>query len=333
VRLLFELTDAPKVRRPAAKEKQPFRADLQSGVVNPELRHLRAFVALAEELNFTRAAQRLHLAQQALSAQIQQLEERVGAQLVTRTTRKVELTAAGEALYAQAPAVLAALEAATEAARRAARGETGRLRIGLLATAALDFTPLVLRAFAAERPGVDLSVRNVDFGDPTGGVRSGDTDVAVVWLPFATDGLEVAPLFDEERVALLADDHPLAEKAELRAADLAAEPMGWVEGLDPVALDFWTLAEHRGGGAGAAVAITGFDDYLAEIRAGRAVAAVPASIARSLPWSGLARRGIADLAPARVAVCRRADDGNPLVADFVRVAQDVAGTLAAAQSG
>ena len=253
--------------------------------MNPELRHLRAFVALAEELNFTRAAQRLHLAQQALSAQIQQLEERVGAQLVTRTTRKVELTAAGEALYAQAPGVLAALDAATEAARGAARGETGWLRIGLLATAALDFTPLVLRAFTAERPGVELSVRNVDFSDPTGGVRSGDTDVAVVWLPFATDGLVVEPLFDEERVGLLADDHPLAAKPELRAADLAGEPMGWVEGLDTIALDFWTLAEHRRGPDGAGVAITGFDDYLAAIRAGRAVAAVPASIARSLPWS------------------------------------------------
>ena len=299
--------------------------------MNPELRHLRAFVALAEELNFTRAAQRLHLAQQALSAQIQQLEERVGAQLVTRTTRKVELTAAGEALYAQAPGVLAALDAATEAARRAARGETGRLRIGLLATAALDFTPLVLRAFTAERPRVELSVRNVDFSDPTGGVRSGDTDVAVVWLPFATDGLVVEPLFDEERVGLLADDHPLAAKPELRAADLAGEPMGWVEGLDTVALDFWTLAEHRRGPDGAGVAITGFDDYLAAIRAGRAVAAVPASIARSLPWSGLVRREIADLAPAQVAVCRRADDANPLVATFVRVAQDVVTTTAAAQ--
>ena len=192
----------------------------------------------------------------------------------------MELTAAGEALYAEAPGVLAALDAATEAARRAARGETGRLRIGLLATAALDFTPLVLRAFTAERPGVELSVRNVDFSDPTGGVRSGDTDVAVVWLPFATDGLVVEPLFDEERVGLLADDHPLAAKPDLRAADLAGEPMGWVEGLDTVALDFWTLAEHRHGPDGAGVAITGFDDYLAAIRAGRAVAAVPASIAR-----------------------------------------------------
>ena len=331
MRLLFELTDEPNLRPPAAKEKQRFRADLQSGVVNPELRHLRAFVALAEELNFTRAAQRLHLAQQALSAQIQQLEDRVGAQLVTRTTRKVELTAAGEALYAEAPGVLAALDAATEAARRAARGETGRLRIGLLATAALDFTPLVLRAFTAERPGVELSVRNVDFSDPTGGVRSGDTDVAVVWLPFATDGLVVEPLFDEERVGLLADDHPLAAKPDLQAADLAGEPMGWVEGLDTVALDFWTLAEHRHGPGGAGVAITGFDDYLAAIRAGRAVAAVPASIARSLPWSGLVRREIADLEPAQVAVCRRADDANPLVATFVRVAQDVVTTTAAAQ--
>jgi DNA-binding transcriptional LysR family regulator len=290
--------------------------------VNVELRHLRAFVAVAEELNFTRAAARLHLAQQALSAQIQQLEARVGAPLFSRTTRRVELTPAGRAFLAHAHEVLGAADAAVDAARAAAAGETGELTIGLLATAALDFTPRVLRAFAAERPDVQVSVRNVEFADPTGGVAGGETDVAIVWLPFATDGLEVEQLFADDRVALLAADHPLAARDELRAEELAREPTGWIEEMDPVARDFWTLAEHRNGEPRPpGPAITGFDDYLAAVRALQAVAAVPRSIASSLPWSDLVVREVVGLAPAEVAVCRRAGDENPLVAAFVAVAR------------
>ena len=124
---------AANVRPHRRVVKQRFHGDLPSTVVSVELRHLRAFVALADELNFTRAAARLHLAQQALSAQIQQCEERIGARLFDRTTRSVRLTAAGRALMERAPAVLADLDEAVEAARRAARGETGQLTVGIAA--------------------------------------------------------------------------------------------------------------------------------------------------------------------------------------------------------
>ena len=159
-----------------------------------EVRHLRAFVAVAEELNFTRAAARLHLAQQALSSQIQQLEQRMDARLFLRTSRRVELTPAGHALLAQAPGLLSALDGAVESARQAARGEAGNLTVGLLATAALDLTPQTLRAFAADRPQVTVSLRNVSFDEPTGGVATGEADVALVWLPFSTEGLAIEAL-------------------------------------------------------------------------------------------------------------------------------------------
>jgi DNA-binding transcriptional LysR family regulator len=157
--------------------------------VSVELRHLRAFVAVAEELNFTRAAARLHLAQQALSTQIRQLEQLVGVQLFSRTTRKVELTAAGHALLERIPELLAGIDGALDAAAGAGRGDTGELSVGLLATAPLDFTPRLLRAFAGARPGVTLSVRNYPFDDPSGGLQDHRTDVALVWTPFTTDGL------------------------------------------------------------------------------------------------------------------------------------------------
>src|SRR3954464_11316023 len=103
-----------------------------------ELRHLRSFIAVAEELNFTRAAARLHLAQPALSAHVRQLEERIGMQLLERTTRRVSLTPAGGALLEAAPGALAAVDAAVASARAAGAGETGELVVGLMATSALD---------------------------------------------------------------------------------------------------------------------------------------------------------------------------------------------------
>lgn len=286
-----------------------------------ELRHLRSFVAVAEELNFTRAAARVHLAQQALSAQIRQLEELMGVRLFNRTTRRVELTAAGEALLERIPALLEGIDGALDAAASAARSETGELGVGLLATAPLDFTPRLLRAFAEARPEVALSIRNYPFGDPSGGLRDHRTDVALVWLPFTTEGLVCEPLLEDARMAVLAADHPLAGRDELETADLVDEPIVWVDDMDPVARDFWTLADQRGGAPPRIGArVTGFEDLFAAVRAGRAVAASPASVVGGLPFTDVVVRPVRDLEPAWVAVCRRAGDDNPSAGAFVQTA-------------
>ena len=298
-----------------------------------ELRHLRAFVAVAEELNFTRAAARLHLAQQALSAQIRQLEALLGTPLFVRTTRRVELTGAGRALLERAPALLANVDEALRAAVTAGRGESGELTIGLLATASLDFTPRLLRAFAGELPDVTVSVRNFSFDDPSGGVRSGQADVALVWLPFSDEGLTCERLFDDARVAVLAADHPLAERTELMVEDLLDEPFGWIDDLDPVARDFWTLGDRREGRAPRIGAhITGFDDLFAAVRAGRVVAASPASVVTALPFTDLVTRPVRDLEPAGFAVCRRADDPSPIAERFVSAAVALSDEIAAASA-
>jgi len=285
-----------------------------------ELRHLRSFVAVAEELNFTRAAGRVHIAQPALSAHIRQLEERVGCRLVERTTRRVALTPAGEALFAAAPSALAAVADAVRAARAAAAGETGSLVIGLLATSGLDFTPRVLRAFAAAWPGVDVSVRSVSFDDPSGGVRSGECDLAIVWLPFVDEGLVCEPLFEDDRLAVLNAGHRLAALEELDPYELAQEPYVWVRDSDPVSGAFWTLDEYRRGVPRKVGAhITGFEDMFAAVRAGQAVSTIPASVASGLPWPDIVVRPVKDLPPATVALCRRADDTRPIVSAFAEV--------------
>src|SRR5688572_8235464 len=123
-----------------------------------ELRRLRYFVALAEELHFGRAARRLHVVQPALSQQIRALEEEIGATLVDRTTRSVTLTAAGTVLLGQARRVLADVEQAVLSTQRAARGATGRLAVGFVSPAALRALPATLSAFRAENPGVQIAV-------------------------------------------------------------------------------------------------------------------------------------------------------------------------------
>ncbi len=293
-------------------------------MVSPELRHLRSFVALAEELNFTRAAARLHIAQQALSAQVRQLESMLGVVLFHRTTRKVELTPAGSVFLARVPAILAAVEAAVDEVRETAGGARGSIVIGLLGTAPLDVAPRVLRALQARNENIDVSVRNIDFSDPSGGVKDGSTDAAIVWLPFDTNGLACRQLRDDPRVAVLPADHPLATSDIVAAADLAAEPFAWIEDMDPVARDFWTLADVRDGKpARVGATISGFDDLFATVRSGRAVAASPASVVANLPWPDIVTRPVSGLAPATLAICWRAYRPNPLVNLLVDTAVEV----------
>lgn len=152
---------------------------------------------------------------------------------------------------------------------------------------------------------IELSVRNVDFADPSGGLSAGDVDVALLWLP-APEDIKVIPLLDDVRMAVLAADHPLAAKAEISAAELAEQPFVWIEGMDSVNRDYWTLAEHRGGRpARIGATITGFEDLFAAVRAGQAVSASPSMVVGSLPWPDIAIRPITGLAPTTLAVCHR----------------------------
>jgi DNA-binding transcriptional LysR family regulator len=293
--------------------------------VNPELRHVRAFVVLAEELNFTRAAARLHIAQQGLSKQIRQLEDLLGVTLFVRTTRTVRLTAAGVQLLEAAPEVINAADAMFDAVRDRAQGRAGRLQLGLLSTAAMDLTTEILRQFNVERPNVRITLRNYRLSDDrSGGVRQRETDVSIVLLPFHSQGLALEPLYDDPRVALLAATHPLADRRELRAADVAAEPFVMVVGRDPIATDYWTLAAYRDGPPIVGVEINDLDEYYAAIRAGQAVAAPTVSMTRAFGWADLVVRRLTDVPPAQVALCWRPEADDPIRDDFIRVARAVA---------
>jgi DNA-binding transcriptional LysR family regulator len=216
-------------------------------MVDLDTRLLRAFVAVAEELNFTRAADRLFIAQQALSSQVRQLETRVGVKLFERTTRRVSLTAAGEELLPHAVATLDALDAGMARLEAARRAERSTLRVGLSGTAMVPIVGATTRRFAERHPDVELTVANFGLNEPGAGLREGATDVAFVRPPFTSDGISMVTVIEEERYAVLPPDHPLAGRDHVRPEDIVNEPWIWVEGTDPETRAFWSLEAFRGG--------------------------------------------------------------------------------------
>ena len=191
-----------------------------------ELRHLRYFVAVADELNVTRAAARLNVAQPALSHQIRDLEREVGTPLLHRLGRGVALTPPGEFFAADARAILAAVHAATTRARRAAAGELGSIRIGFVGSA--SFNPIVtgaIRDYRAAFPGVQVELVEEPTADLIASLRSGRADVAFLRpAPGEGDGLWSRHLLDEPMLVALPVRHPLAGNDRIALADLAAEP-------------------------------------------------------------------------------------------------------------
>jgi DNA-binding transcriptional LysR family regulator len=282
---------------------------------------------VAEELNFTRAAHRLHLAQQALSAQIQQLETRVGERLFDRTTRSVALTDAGERLLPHARAVLVALDAGLgelEATRRAARAT---LRIGLATTAVVPLVGETLRRFAEERPDVHLAVSNHGMIDPTAGLRAGTVDVGFVRPPFADDGVVVMEtVLTEPRYIVLREGHPLAEREGVRPQDVVGEPWIYVEGADPKTPAFWSLEEFRDEPLRTGTRVNSFEEAFAAVVAGLAITCQGESAIRTVgaAFPQLRPVPLEGVEPARVAVAWRNGEETKLTRAFVATALAVA---------
>jgi DNA-binding transcriptional LysR family regulator len=191
----------------------------------PELRQLRYFVAVAEAGSLTRAAARLHIAQQSLSQQIRTLEAQLGVTLFVRSSRGVALTDVGAVLLREARPVLARADRAVEAVRRAARGEQGELRVGFLSTVANYLMPPVVRAFRERHPDVALHTEDLTIAALVAGLRDGTLDAGLSRPPLVDD-LATEVVLREPVAAVLPEGHRLAGRAELTLADLADEP--WV---------------------------------------------------------------------------------------------------------
>ena len=191
-----------------------------------ELRHLRYFVAVAEELNFTRAAARLHIAQPPLSQQIRQLEEELGARLFDRTKHEVRLTEAGRAALGEARQTLAQAERVAIAARRVSEGVSGRLRLGFPGSFPHTTLPEMLRAFRAKFPGVQLNLQECSTEEQLELLAAGKIDVGFVRLPVegAPESLALKPILREPLILALPKKHTLARRAKVPVRALAGEP-------------------------------------------------------------------------------------------------------------
>lgn len=190
-----------------------------------DLRELECFLALAEELHFGRAGERLFVSQSRVSQLLRALERRVGARLVDRTSRRVALTPLGERFLTDLRPAYDALRSAVGDARDAARGVEGVLRVGFQGVAGRTVMAAV-HAFRERHPGCEIEIAEIPLADPFGPVRRGEVDTAVVLLPFAEPDLTLGPVFSREQQTLAVSvRHPFASRRRLDAEDLADCPL------------------------------------------------------------------------------------------------------------
>jgi DNA-binding transcriptional LysR family regulator len=265
-----------------------------------ELRHLRYFVAVAEELHFGRAAERLHIAQPPLSRQIRDLEREVGTPLFERVPRGVELTAAGRAFLPEARLTLAQAERAQRTAQRAARGEIGRLRVAFVEAATYSgILPDVLGFFRMHLPNIGLSLFEMTSLQQGDAFREGRIDLGILHSPpaDAERWLHVEPIYADPLVAAIPESHRLAgrpARARLALADLAAEPFVLPPRSLNAAVYDDVIARCRAAGFSPRVVqeAVGWHTLVGLVAAGVGVAFVPRSLA-------LLRRPGVDFRPVR----------------------------------
>jgi DNA-binding transcriptional LysR family regulator len=248
-----------------------------------ELRHLRHFVAVAEELHFGRAAARLGIAQSALSQSLRRLEANIGVQLLERTRRQVRLTPPGGVLLEQARPLLAHSERCAQQTRRAAAGVVSRLHIGYSTSALFDALPRCLKGFMQRWPAVDVSMREYPVGEQVAALFSGSLDVAFMSHHGpAVAGLEMVVIERQDIVAAVPSDSPLAGRKSVRLRELSGYPLltselGSMRQLDSAIAAAWRHGEynpkrvHHAGQAQALLSLVANDIGIAFVpqRAGR----------------------------------------------------------------
>jgi DNA-binding transcriptional LysR family regulator len=300
-----------------------------------ELRHLRYFVAVAEERSFTSAAKRLGIKQPPLSLQIRRLEKEMGGPLFRRLTRSVELTDAGKLLLEEARVILKHVEGASAGVRRRARGETGRINIGSSGgTYFHPRIPAIIRDYRTQYPDTVLAPEASNTTLLVARLRAGQIDVAFIRPPIAdSEGLVVEPLVDEETVIVVPSGHPLAGAASAPLAALATETfVFYPRALNPGNYD--SIVE--------ACRCAGFDPKLGQeapqivsvipmVAAGLGVSVVPRSVGRFC-GEGVVSLAIKGDAPrAQICLARRRDERSAAVKNFLAVARRQPAPRAAAR--
>ena len=293
--------------------------------MNPELRQLRYFVAVAEELHFGRAAARVGIAQPALSQQVRRLESMVGSELLTRSTRSVALTPAGSALLPHARRSLAEADQAVVAAGRAARGEIGHLTVGFIETAAVSLIPAAVRNFRTKHPDVTLSLRELSVDAQLDGIRAQTLELGVVRAPVDAADLEVEAVAEDRLLAAVPATHAHAGAESITVNELADEPLialsrEVVPGLHDQVI---SLFADRRRSAQITQEATSVQAVMGLVAAGLGIAVLPSSV-RSLRRDGIAFVDLASSELSLILAVRRRRESSPLVEAFIEAARSAA---------
>ncbi len=290
-----------------------------------ELRHLRYFLAVADELHFGRAAVRLHIAQPPLSQQIRQLERELGFDLFLRTRRRVRLTDAGRVFRDEVRPLFERLGQAAVAAQRVARGESGGLAVGFVASATYALLPRLYRRFRERHPDVALTLSEMSTAEQVEALRAGRIHLGLARPPVGDETLAAEALADEPLAVALPARHPLAAQRALPLRALAQEPFvlfprqprpGWID----VVQDACRSAGFR---PAVAQEVLELSTAVTLVAAGIGVTLVPSS-AQALRLAGVAYRDLRSPAPVtRLLALYRADEPRPVVQRFLEVAREV----------
>lgn len=245
-----------------------------------ELRHLRYFLAVAEVLHFGRAAERLHITQPSLSQQIRKLEQLIGAELFNRSSRSVELTAAGEALRSRVRRTFEDVEEAVAAARDADQGIIGTFSVGFIETVAVGMVPRAVRRFRDSHPQVALRLRELSVPEQIDGLITGALDLGFVLTDLGHGDLVVERVLEEEFVVAVPDGHHLAHRDGLTPGEVVAEPLVVIEREVMPGLYDETMAMIREYGADLRIAqkVTGTLAVLGLVASGLGLALLPTSV-------------------------------------------------------
>ncbi|MFD4558264.1 LysR family transcriptional regulator [Streptomyces sp. NPDC058469] len=299
------------------------------------VRDLRYFVAVAEELHFTRAAEKLYVSQPALSKQIRALEGQLGAELFRRDRQGVTLTPAGAALLPYAERVLAVWAEGASALAKVTAAERGTLVVGMSTSPGRGgLLPAIRSRFTAAHPEATVRLRQVSWDDPTAGLADGDADVAFVWLPLpdAKHGdragrYDWTVVAEEPRLLALPDSHPLAVRPHIDFTDLADEPFLALPSNAGLLRDHWLALDERGGHLpriGAEIAST--EETYEALVAGLGVCLVATGNAHLITLGGVTTRPVHGVSPSRYALAWRREDGaRPLVRAYAEACRLVAG--------
>ncbi|MER6495011.1 MULTISPECIES: LysR family transcriptional regulator [Streptomyces] len=293
------------------------------------LRDLRYFLAVAEDLHFTRAADRLYVSQPALSKQIRSLERQLGVELFRRDRHGVRLTEAGEALLPHARQVLQAWAAADTAMASARAAGRGTLVVGMSTSPGRGgLLPAIRSRFTAAHPEAVVRLRQMGWQDPSAGLTDGETEVAFVWLPLPDpERYAWTPVAEESRLVALPAGHPLASRESIDFADLADEPFLALPASAGPLRDFWLAVDERSGRpprVGAEIA--GTEETYEALVAGLGVCLVAAGNAPLITLGGVVTRPVRGLGPSRyVLAWRKEDGGRELVRGYAEACRSVVG--------